>query len=771
MKKQLLSVLFIFVICSASSQITNTSWRFYRPGNTGIQGDMATSLWIDSNGNPYIAANTGNWGEGGFAQFNTLQNKWINYSNVDLPILGGFDDGDIQILDIVSDASGTLWMAKMSGGLRFNPTIGASSISSFNNSNSQLTGPSYDVDVAPDGTVWFANQQLVRYNPSTQIWTTFGPANMRLSVQPKPNGSYLVWSADTYNGIVMRYDSTTNSVSSYTPTNAGEIAGLPGKDCLDASGNFWALRLSSNGAFETLEYQQPNGNWVHPTHPYGDEVSFYIDAFKAYGNGQAVLVTTTCEVWHFDGNSWHNYGNWRSGSNTTAVDIDANGNVWVCGLQGAAKRDAISGLWQRYRTTNTSQIDYFVEDLTQGENGTIWMTGNAGTGVGGIQKFDGSNWIGFNPYTYGLGYDFPFDADNTTAIAYRPSSNSIVFSPTSHGIHQWDGVSYSTLESEFYTSKGLVEDAVGKLWNLGEYYHYKLYNGTLNQWTTFPIVGWGSKITKDPNEADAVWVTTDYEIVRTNGTNTFTFNENAIPGSVAGVSGFAAEPNGVFWTAVLIPSLSSSSSIIRFNSNTGQYQSWSPGVNWPFPTENVRPLTVTPDGRVWMQYDDEYPSTVAGILAFDGTTVTDFPSSPGGVPNWNVLPNSTIKDVEVVPLIDGYELWMSCLGRGVAVLKVTTSTLSSDFHTSNTISSLGVFPNPASDTVSFVFPNQLSGQVTSTVFDVTGRLVAQFGCNIDANHSIQWDILGNDGVKLATGMYFVRVNTSLGELTTKFIVK
>jgi len=39
------------------------SWRYYRPGNTGIQGDQATALWIDENGDPYIAANTGNWGE------------------------------------------------------------------------------------------------------------------------------------------------------------------------------------------------------------------------------------------------------------------------------------------------------------------------------------------------------------------------------------------------------------------------------------------------------------------------------------------------------------------------------------------------------------------------------------------------------------------------------------------------------------------------------------------------------------------------------------
>ena len=32
------------------------SWRYYRPGNTGIQGDQVTALWIDEIGDPYIAA-------------------------------------------------------------------------------------------------------------------------------------------------------------------------------------------------------------------------------------------------------------------------------------------------------------------------------------------------------------------------------------------------------------------------------------------------------------------------------------------------------------------------------------------------------------------------------------------------------------------------------------------------------------------------------------------------------------------------------------------
>ena len=86
MKNILTLLLLVSINATLFSQSPEYSWRYYRPGNTGIQGDQATALWVDENGDPYIAANTGNWGEGGFAKFSQSENKWINYSNVDYPV-------------------------------------------------------------------------------------------------------------------------------------------------------------------------------------------------------------------------------------------------------------------------------------------------------------------------------------------------------------------------------------------------------------------------------------------------------------------------------------------------------------------------------------------------------------------------------------------------------------------------------------------------------------------------------------------------------------
>ena len=51
------------------------------------------------------------------------------------------------------------------------------------------------------------------------------------------------------------------------------------------------------------------------------------------------MVLSTGETWLFDGTNWNNYGTWRPGDFSMGIDVDQAGNVWVCGLEGAAKRD------------------------------------------------------------------------------------------------------------------------------------------------------------------------------------------------------------------------------------------------------------------------------------------------------------------------------------------------------------------------------------------------------------------------------------------------
>jgi len=521
----------------------------------------------------------------------------------------------------------------------------------------------------------------VRYDPATDSWTRWETGQPFIAAQPKAAGGYLVWSSERppFQSFTLLFDSDTQTWTIIWPTGApGEVVGMPGKDCVDEAGNFWALRSTTPGDYDSLDYRRPDGTWVTPPEPYYG-VTFDIWAFKAYADGRALLVDCLGKVYHFNGSAWVNIGQWRDGAFTYSVDIDAAGNVWVCGVGGAAKRDAQTGQWQRYRVTNTSNYDDFNRDLTiDPVNGYVYAGANASPGVGGMVRFDGTRWTGWNQLTYGLGYDWPFPNDYCDALAYRPSNGRVAVSPSwLHGIHEWTGSGFNTLLPTGGAVR-MCEDSLGRLWALGEYYSLNYYDGS--GWTSVPITGWGAKIQKDPTRPGTVWATTDYEIQRTDGTYRFSRTIADFPGAAAWFTGLAVDANGIAWVGTWTQFTSTGSTLIRLDANTGAYEMYQHDLGWPFPGEHVRPLAITPDGRLWMNYDSEYPSTDAGLCWYDGTNVGVFPAPPGGEPQWGGLPHAQIEDMEVRVIPGGYELWMSCVSRGLAVLTVETPGIAGDLN-------------------------------------------------------------------------------------------
>jgi hypothetical protein len=114
--------------------------------------------------------------------------------------------------------------------------------------------------------------------------------------------------------------------------------------------------------------------------------------------------------------------------------------------------------------------------------------------------------------------------------------------------------------------------------------------------------------------------------------------------------------------------------LIRIDAEDGTYEVLRYDQGWPLPGKFVSPLAITPDGRVWMQYDSDFLTAQRGLCWYDGTNVGVFPAPPGGEPQWSGLPHAQIDDCEVRLIRGGYELWLSCLSRGIAVLTVNTPT-------------------------------------------------------------------------------------------------
>jgi hypothetical protein len=654
------------------------TWRYYRPGNTGIQGDYCEALWVAPDGDPYIGGYVPAFEEGGFARFEVAEDRWVNYSNVDHPQMGHPDQqGSIRIADIVPDAGGRLWMGTWHGALTFDPSVGADSLTRWGPGNSGLADERVeDIDRAPDGTMWFVNAGIRRFDPAGAAWTSWPTAQPFLAVQPKAGGGYLVWSADRPPTLsfTLVFDSATQTWKTLIPSGAaGEVVGLPGKDSVDDAGNLWALRSTAPGDWASLDFRRPDGTWGTPPEPYAS-VTFGIEAFKAYGNGRALLVDGSGTVFRFDGVQWQSLGAWKSGGFSYGVDADAQGNVWVCGVGGAGRYDAGSGTWQRYRLTNTANFDSFNRDLTlDASSGHVYTGANAAPGIGGMVRFDGQRWTGWNQLTYGLGFDWPFPNDSCHALAWRPSNGKVVVSPLNwlYGIHEWDGIGFSPLPP-LTGAQRLCEDSSGRLWALGEYFNLNVHDGL--GWSALPIIGWGERIERDPVLPGTVWASTGHQLLRTDGVQSFSRAIGDFPQLTTQsdtFSGFAPDGNGVVWVGCTVQfGLGGAGGLLRIDTNTGAYQLMTFQQGWPFPGQYVQPWAVTPDGRLWMQYDSDFLVAKRGLCWFDGTNVGDFPAPPGGEPQWGGLPHAAIADLEVRPIPGGYELWMSCVSRGLAVLTV-----------------------------------------------------------------------------------------------------
>lgn len=658
------------------------AWRYYRPTNTGIQGDYCDAVWIGPDGDPWIGGYVPSFEEGGLAKFVQSENRWINISNVDYPAIGHPDNtGTVRVRDITPDAQGNLWMGTGRGVLVFNPSVGPSSLRRYDASNSPWPGGWVtNIEIAPDGTVWasgygtaWGGGGLMRFNPNTNAWTYLGASRPeRLAIQPKPAGGYYVWAADGpgYTTLTQRYDSATQAWTTIPSTN-GNPRNLPGNKCVDAAGNMWIYRVLADGFNTVLDCRRPNGTWVGvPAHPGGGAAVTH-----AFGTLQAVTDGGS-QIWRFNGTSWVGLGDWGNVSWTYDLAIDNAGNVWACGVGGAAKRDAETGVWQRYRVTNTSQYDFFNNDLSVSQaTGDVWACANAGTGAGGMVHFDGTRWIGYNQLTYGLGFSWPFPTDNSSAVYQRPSSGAVVVNPMFNYTWQLTGTTWTSLPGGPDDVIQYVEDSTGRLWQLGKYFYLAYWTGST--WNNVGIAAWGSQLRVDPDRPGTVWAHAGYEVVRTDSAYRFSRTIDDFPELTSQsdtIWGMAVGRNGVAWLgcSVFLGAGGSGGGLIRLDANTGTYRMMKYEDGWPLPGKYVTPWAVTPDGRVWMTYVDTYQSFDGGLCWYDGINVGTFPGPVDGAPQWGGLPHTQIRDLEVRIIPGGYELWMSCLSRGIAVLTVTT---------------------------------------------------------------------------------------------------
>jgi hypothetical protein len=168
-------------------------------------------------------------------------------------------------------------------------------------------------------------------------------------------------------------------------------------------------------------------------------------------------------------------------------------------------------------------------------------------------------------------------------------------------------------------------------------------------------------------------------------------------------------------------------------------------------------------------FDSEFPSTEAGLCWYDGTNVGIIPASPGGFPQWGGLPNSNIRELEYKAVAGGYELWMSCKGRGIAVLTVKEGTTyvgnEKELQTNFALSQN--YPNPFNPTTKISYQITQNDFVSLKVYDVLGSEVTTL---VNENKPAGNYEISFDASYLSSGIYFYKLQAGSFVETKKMIL-
>jgi ligand-binding sensor domain-containing protein len=368
----------------------------------GLGSNLATDVAIASDGSLWAAT------LGGVSHLEG--NRWTNYTHAD-----GLVSNTVQAIAVTSQ--GQVWAGT---------TEGAGCLQGGVWTTFLAGARVWDLDVAPDGSLWFAADGLgvSRYSQRDKTWTTYTtadglPSLSLTAIAAGPAGDawvYVPWEG------VYRFDGAKWQLAQ---AQAGLVCALAAQ----ADGTPWIGACGSlHYTWGRLVHRQEDG-WVEVT-GWHDMGAPPIQAI-AFGPGGQIAVGTDRGLSIAGPGGWQTLLPGPIRSQVTAVAVTPDGVAWF-GFGNSASDAAGGGLsrfdgreWQHFLG------DANVQTLAVGPDGTLW----AGDGCA-LWQFRAGNWrqVGTCEQIKGNVLDIALASDGTVWVA------------TGLALARFDGESWATVD-------------------------------------------------------------------------------------------------------------------------------------------------------------------------------------------------------------------------------------------------------------------------------------------------------------------------------------
>ena len=252
-----------------------------------------------------------------------------------------------------------------------------------------------------------------------------------------------------YNGVggngegISKFDGT--SWTHYNTSNSG----LPNNDiramASDANGNIWF------GCYNAGLVKFDGTNWTRFTKANSGIAGDGVTTIQIDQNNNLWIGGYFDGVSKFNGTTWTVYKSSNAPFYPTencinALTLDNNNNVWVglgCG-EGLAKLNTTTGVWTKYKTTNSGLAHHSVSAVIQDNFGKMWIGYPSAENI--LTSFDGSTWE----------TSAPFEAVNGGGVSYdgfAKDCSGNLWAGTYRGLYKYDGNNWVKVEVGSSTDK------------------------------------------------------------------------------------------------------------------------------------------------------------------------------------------------------------------------------------------------------------------------------------------------------------------------------